>query len=136
MGMGLGGLAGHIAKLAGAEVDVRAQQQPRVGIHARASLQPAPLDQPIQHVAVARELARVDHHGTPIGSRVERGCGQLVEVDRGRVADHDLPPSGAQRDLAQPVSDRGRKLDPVRPAAHQPPPPLVRPCRDRIQNDA
>ena len=62
----------------------------------------------------------------PVRPGVQRGDGELVQVDRRRVPDHDLARLGAQQRRRQPVAEAHRHVDPVGPRPDQAPPPLLR----------
>ena len=86
----------------------------------------ARLRQPLERVAVGREVVVVGDYLITPGAQVERRRGELVEADRGRVADRDLARAGAERDLAETVANRQRQLHPALvPPADQPPAPLL-----------
>src|SRR5215467_1434768 len=81
-------------------------------------------DVPVGWEAVA---AGQDHAAT--GPGVQRRGRQLVQVDRGGVADRDLPGSRPQQLLAQVVADTLTDVDPVVPGPHEPAPPA---CAHRL----
>ena len=89
----------------------------------RAQLDPLAeqLAQPLRDVEIGREVAALGQHHAAPGPQLQRGGDQLEQVDRDRIADHDLVRLGADqaRDLgAEPL----RQIDPAVPV----------PARDQV----
>ena len=78
-----------------------------------------------QHVPVGGEVVVVGHDDAPAGPGTEGGAGQLVEVDRGAVADQHLAGRRAQQVVAEQVAHLARKGHPVAPGPDQPPSPAA-----------
>jgi hypothetical protein len=98
-----------------------------------ADLEPARRGQPLEHVAVGRELVVGRDDRAPAGTRVERRRGELVQVDRRRVADDRLARLGADDPGPDDLADPGRLVEPVVPAADELAAPLLAdPAREAV----
>jgi len=91
-----------------------------------AQLTAALLGDPLQDVAIGREVVVVGEDDAAPWPRVQGGAGQLVQVDGGRVAHRDLAGRGPDQVLAQEVADLAGQVDPAVPGPDQARPPLLR----------
>jgi hypothetical protein len=78
----------------------------------------------LEHVAVGGEVAAVGDEPPPAAG-VDRGRHQLVQVHGRRVGHDDLAGARAEHVLGEQVADARRRVDPVRPARHEPVAPLL-----------
>ncbi len=129
------GHRGQVGEGAGAVRHVRERHQRDVGVDRlpqRVVIQPgvdvgryhpqlvaARLGQPLQHVLVGRKVVVVGDDDAPAGSGVTGRRGQLVQVDAGRVAHHDLARLDPEYAGGQLVTGVPGERDPVRPAVDQ-----------------
>ena len=105
--------------------DVR-RADPLVHVGAdHAELAAGPGGDALEHVAVGGEVVVVGDQDRAARPRVQGGAGQLVEVHRGGVADHDLARRRAQKVLAEQVTCLPGQVHPVRPGADQPGAPVL-----------
>ncbi len=119
-------LAGEVGELGAAVVDERAH-------HDRHAVEPVEVlphratgrrGDPVDDVAVGREVAGGDREIAATRPQAEGGVHQLIEVHRGRVVDDHLAGARAEQ-RRQPVAHPLRQVDPVLPRADQPAAPLL-----------
>jgi hypothetical protein len=81
--------------------------------------------EPLEDVAVGREVARVGDDGAPSRTRRESGAGELVEVHGHGIGDDHLARPRPEDALREEVADLDGEVDPLLPAAHERRRPLV-----------